>query len=55
MDLPASKSLSPAPYLAIYEPVIYTAPYLTLLMRINPLQGQMGVGWALEIKTFLAL
>ncbi len=41
--------------LAIDGPVIYTALNVTLFMRANPLQGQMGVGWALEIKTFLAL
>jgi hypothetical protein len=33
--------------------MIYTAPYVMLLMRANPLRGQGGVGWALEIETFL--
>ncbi len=31
-------------HLSYYEPMIYTA---------NPLRGQVGGGWALEIKTFL--
>jgi hypothetical protein len=35
------------------EPLIDTAQYVMLLMRANPLRGQMGGGWALEIKTFL--
>ncbi len=39
--------------LAIYGPMIYTAPYVTLLMRANPLRGQVGGDWALEIDTFL--
>jgi hypothetical protein len=35
--------------LAIYEPMIYTAPYVPvmLLMQANPLRGQVGGGWAL--------
>ncbi len=33
--------------------MIYTAPYVLLLMRANPLRGQVGGDWALEIKTFL--
>jgi hypothetical protein len=33
--------------------MIYTAPYVMLLMRANPLRGQVGEGWALEIETFL--
>jgi hypothetical protein len=33
--------------------MIYTAPYVMLLMRANPLRGQVGVGWAQEIETFL--
>jgi hypothetical protein len=32
--------------LAFYGPMIYTAPYVMLLMRANPLRGQIGVGWA---------
>jgi hypothetical protein len=31
---------------------INTALYVRLLMRANPLLGQMGGGWALEILTF---
>jgi hypothetical protein len=38
--------------LAIYVPMIYTAPYVILLMRADTLRGQVGGGWALEIKTF---
>jgi hypothetical protein len=30
--------------------MIYTAPYVMLLMRANPLRGQVGGGWALEIN-----
>ncbi len=33
--------------------MIYTAPYVMLLMRADKLQGQVGGGWALEIETFL--
>jgi hypothetical protein len=35
--------------------MIYSAPYVPvmLLMRANPLLGQVGVSWALEIKKFL--
>jgi hypothetical protein len=33
--------------------VIYTAPYVMFLIRADPLQGQVGGGWALEIDTFL--
>ncbi len=33
--------------------MIYTAPYVMLFMRANPLQGQVGGGRALEIETFL--
>ncbi len=33
--------------IAIYEPMIYTAPYVMLLMQANPLRGQVGGGWAL--------
>jgi hypothetical protein len=40
-------------FTGIYEPMIYKAPYVMLLMLANPLRGQMGGGWALEIETFL--
>jgi hypothetical protein len=33
--------------------MMYTAPYVMFLMRADPLQGQVGGGWALEIETFL--
>jgi hypothetical protein len=39
--------------LAIYAPMIYTAPCVLLLSRQHPLRGQVGGGWALEIETFL--
>ncbi len=32
---------------------IYTAPYVLLLMRANPLRGQVGEGLALKIETLL--
>jgi hypothetical protein len=32
--------------------MIYTAPFL---MRADPLRGQVGGGWALEVEAFLAL
>jgi hypothetical protein len=32
--------------------MIYTAPYLMRLMRANPLRGQVGWGWAMEIENF---
>jgi hypothetical protein len=32
-----------------YEPLIDTALYLMLLMRTNPLLGQVGGGWVLEM------
>jgi hypothetical protein len=35
-----------------YEPLIDTALYVMLLMQANPLLGQVGGGWALEISTF---
>jgi hypothetical protein len=38
---------------SIYAPMIYTAPYVMFLMRADPLRGQVGGGWALEIETFL--
>jgi hypothetical protein len=34
-----------------YGPLIDTALYVMLLMRANPLLGQVGGGWALEILT----
>jgi hypothetical protein len=33
--------------------MIYTAPYVIVLMRADSLRGQVGGGWAQEIKTFL--
>jgi hypothetical protein len=33
--------------------MIYTAPYVIVLMQADPLRGQVGGGWALEIETFL--
>jgi hypothetical protein len=33
--------------------MIDSAPYTLLLMQANPLRGQVGGGWALEIETFL--
>jgi hypothetical protein len=33
--------------------MIYGAPYAMLLMQANPLRGQVGGGWALEVETFL--
>jgi hypothetical protein len=35
--------------------MIYAAQFVMLLMRANPLRGQVGGGWALEIETFLGL
>ncbi len=32
--------------LVIYGPLIYTSPYVMLLMRANPLREQVGGGWA---------
>jgi hypothetical protein len=40
--------------MAIYGPMIYTAPYVIVLMRADTLRGQVGGGWALEIETFLS-
>jgi hypothetical protein len=37
-----------------YGPLIDTALYVMLLMWANPLLGQMGGGWALEISTYLS-
>ncbi len=40
--------------LAIYAPMIYTtAPYVMCTMRADPIRGQVGGDWALEIETFL--
>ena len=36
-----------------YGPLIDTALYVMLLMRANPLLGQVRVDWALEISTVL--
>jgi hypothetical protein len=36
-----------------YVPLIDTALYVMLLMRANPLHGQVGGGWATGISTFL--
>ncbi len=33
--------------------MIYTAPCIVLLMRPDPLRGQVGGGWALEIESSL--
>jgi hypothetical protein len=41
--------------IAIYGPMIYPARYVVLLIRANPLGGQVGGGWAMEIETFSAL
>jgi hypothetical protein len=37
--------------IALNGPVIYTALYVMFLVRA--IRGQVGGGWALEIKTFL--
>jgi hypothetical protein len=37
-------------YLCTYD--LY-GPYVMFLMRADPLLGQVGGGWALEIETFL--
>ncbi len=42
-------------FLAFYGPMIYTAPYVMVLKHADPLRGQVGGDWALEIKTFWAL
>ena len=44
---------APMIYTAIYAPMIYTAPCIMFRMRAYPLRGQVGGGWALEIKSFL--
>jgi ATP-dependent RNA helicase DDX56/DBP9 len=36
-------------FITTYGPRIDAALYLMLLMRANPLLGQVGEGWALEI------
>ncbi len=36
-----------------YAPMLYTALCKTFLMGANPLLGQVGGDWALEISTFL--
>jgi hypothetical protein len=33
--------------------MIYTASYVMFWVRADPLRGQGGEGWALEIKAFL--
>ncbi len=33
--------------------MIYTAPCIMFWMRANPLQGEVGGGWALELPSFL--
>ncbi len=38
--------------IAIYAPMIYTAPCVMLLMQPAYLRGQVGGGWALEIESF---
>ncbi len=39
--------------IVIYGPMIYTAPYVMIFMRTNPLRGQVGGGWALDTETCL--
>ncbi len=39
--------------IAIYAPMIYTAPCVMFLMRTDKLRGQVVEGWALDIETFL--
>ncbi len=45
--------LPPILILAIYAPMIYTAQYVMILVRADPLRGQVEGGWALVIETFL--
>jgi hypothetical protein len=33
-----------AKFIAIYAPMIYSAQYVMFLMRVDPLQGQVGGG-----------
>jgi hypothetical protein len=39
--------------ITIYAPMNYTAPCIMFWMRANPLQGEVGGGWALEFLSFL--
>jgi hypothetical protein len=39
--------------LAIYAPIIYTAPCVMLMMRATSITRASGRGWAQEIETFL--
>ncbi len=39
--------------LTIYAPMIYTAPCIRFLMRADTLCGEVGVGLALEISSFV--
>ncbi len=39
--------------LASYALMIFRAPYVMFWMHADPLRGQVGGGWALEIETFL--
>ncbi len=39
--------------LAIYAPMIYTAPCIMFWMRAYPLRGEVGGGWALEFESYL--
>jgi hypothetical protein len=39
--------------ITIYTPMIFTALCIMFLMRVYPLRGQVGGGWALEIESFL--
>jgi hypothetical protein len=41
------------PAIAIYAPLIYTAPCVLFLMCADTLRGQVGGGWVLEIESFL--
>jgi hypothetical protein len=41
--------------IAIYAPMTYTVLYILFLMLADPLRGQVGGGWALEIETFSTL
>jgi hypothetical protein len=49
----ANKTLCGCLILAIYAPMIYTAPRVMFLMRADTLRGQVGGGWALEIESIL--
>ncbi len=39
--------------IAIYVPMIYIAPCIMFWMRVYPLRGYLGWGWALEFESFL--